>query len=115
MTKSADSPYTVLDEANREIRLLELLPGDHDSDLVINLHVKSLERGIRYTILSYIWGKERYPRPARVNYKPFKTGRNLNCALRHICDNTTALLTGTTKLWVGSLCIDQTNLQERSH
>ena len=115
ITKSADSPYTVLDEASREIRLLELLPGDHDSDLVIKLHVIELQQGVHYTTLSYVWGKERCPRPAQVNGEPVMIGRNLDCALRHIRDNATDLLAGTTMLWVDALCIDQTNVQERSH
>ena len=111
ITKSADSPYTVLDEASREIRLLELLPGDHDSDLVIKLHVIELQQGVHYTTLSYVWGKERCPRPAQVNGEPVMIGRNLDCALRHIRDNATDLLAGTTMLWVDALCIDQTNVQ----
>ena len=114
ITKSADSPYTVLDEASQEIRLLELLPGDHDSDLVINLHVKALQEGLRYVTLSYVWGKERCPRPVQVNGKHVTIGRNLDCALRHIRDNTTDLLAGTTMLWVDALCIDQPDVQERS-
>ena len=115
-TKSADSPYTVLDEAeaSQEIRLLELLPGNHDSDLVLNLHVKTLQPGLRYTTLSYVWGKERCPRPVQVNGKHVTIGRNLDCALRHIRDNITDLLAGTTMLWVDALCIDQTDVQERS-
>jgi hypothetical protein len=113
-TKSADSPYTALDEASDEIRLLELLPGDHDSDLVVNLHVKELQQGLQYTTLSYVWGKERCPHPVQVNGKHLMIGRNLDCALRHIRDNTTDLLAGTTMLWVDALCIDQTDVQERS-
>jgi hypothetical protein len=113
-TKSASSPYTVLDEASQEIRLLELLPGDHDSDLVVNLHVKELQQGLQYTTLSYVWGKERCPHPVQVNGKHLMIGRNLDCALRHIRDNTTDLLSGTTMLWVDALCIDQTDVQERS-
>jgi hypothetical protein len=115
ITKSADSPYTVLDEARREIRLLELLPGNHDSDLIINLHVKALQQELPYTTLSYVWGKERCPCPVQVNGKHLTIGRNLDCALRHIRDNTTDLLAGTTMLWVDALCIDQTDLHERSH
>lgn len=114
ITKSPGSPYTVLDEASREIRLLELLPGDHDSDLVINLHVKTLQEGLRYITLSYVWGKERCPRPVQVNDKHLTIGRNLDCALRHIRDNITDLLAGTIMLWVDALCIDQMDVQERS-
>jgi hypothetical protein len=113
-TKSASSPYTVLDEASQEIRLLELLPGDHDSDLVVNLHVKELQQGLQYTTLSYVWGKERCPHPVQVNGKHLTIGRNLDCALRHIRDNTTDLLGRTKLLWVDALCIDQTDVQERS-
>jgi hypothetical protein len=115
ITKSSDSPYTVLDEASQEIRLLELLPGEHDSDIVMNLHVKAPQEGLRYITLSYVWGKERCPRLVQVNGKHLTIGRNLDCALRHIRDNTTDLLAGTTMLWVDALCIDQTDVQERSH
>jgi hypothetical protein len=114
ITKSADSPYTVFDEASDEIRLLELLPGDHDSDLVVNLHVKELQQGLQYTTLSYVWGKDRCPHPVQVNGKHLMIGRNLDCAFRHIRDNTTDLLGRTKLLWVDALCIDQTDVQERS-
>ncbi|OSS48751.1 hypothetical protein B5807_06858 [Epicoccum nigrum] len=106
-----DSPYTSLHPNKREIRLLELAPGSYDDDLIIALHVESLNQELpHYHALSYAWGHDVSPRTALVNHKNMLIGQNLDGALRHIrCG-----LTEPATMWVDAICINQHDIEERS-
>ncbi|KAF2995209.1 hypothetical protein E8E13_001376 [Curvularia kusanoi] len=106
-----DKPYTSLDSNEREIRLLELAPGSFDDDLVITLHVESLDHKLpQYHALSYAWGHELSARTALVNRNSMVIGQNLDGALRHLrCG-----LTEPAMLWVDAICINQQDIEERS-
>lgn len=106
-----DSPYTPLNANRREVRILELEPGDFEDNLTITLRVKTLDQELpEYHALSYAWGKEVSPQLAVVNHKSMVIGLNLDGALRHLrCG-----LDKPKSMWVDAICIDQLDLKERS-
>ncbi|KAJ8113454.1 hypothetical protein OPT61_g4415 [Boeremia exigua] len=106
-----DIPYTVLNLARREIRLLELAPGEYDDELVISLNVDTLHQNLpEYYALSYAWGQYRSSQMALVDGRSVGIGLNLDCALRHIrCSLSQPLL-----MWVDALCINQRDVEERN-
>ncbi|KAF3039389.1 hypothetical protein E8E12_007877 [Didymella heteroderae] len=54
-----DALYAPLDITKRELRLLELAPGDYEDDLIIILRVESLDRDLPvYNALSYALGQD---------------------------------------------------------
>ena len=104
-------PYSQLNQPLREIRLLELTNGSYEDDLVLALHIESLDRKLpAYHALSYAWGTAASSQKALIDGKETAVGLNLNCALRHIrCTLTEPIL-----IWVDALCINQLDLNERS-
>jgi hypothetical protein len=104
-------PYSQLDRSLREIRLLELTYGNYDDNLVLALHIESLNRKpLAYHALSYAWGTAASSQKALIDGKETVVGLNLDCALRHIrCSLTEPIL-----IWVDALCINQHDLDERS-
>lgn len=117
-TNQLGSPYIPIDKAHQEIRLLELVPGTFDEDLVINVRVKRLARKRPlYNALSYAWGKEPCTRPALVNGRHVPIGRNLDCALRHlrtIMADRVRIGGYSNLLWIDALCINQDDVLERN-
>lgn len=104
-------PYVRLDRSQREIRLLELPPGDYGDELVLGLRIENLNCELpAYHALSYAWGTAASPQKALLDGKDITIGLNLDCALRHIrCTIVRPIL-----LWVDALCINQHDLDERS-
>ncbi|OAG06602.1 heterokaryon incompatibility, partial [Paraphaeosphaeria sporulosa] len=68
-----------------------------------------------YEALSYVWGTAQNPSRAYVSCSNASSqgvisiGQNLDVALRHL-----RYETEPRRLWIDALCIDQTNLNERS-
>lgn len=106
-----NAPYIQLNQTRREIRLLELEPGQFGEDLILVLRIESLDWELpAYHALSYAWGQNVSSQKALVNGKETPIGHNLDCALRHIRCN----LVGPMLMWVDALCINQHDLNERS-
>lgn len=103
--------YTPLDPALKQIRLIELAPGNYDDDLNIRVSIHGLEdEGLIFTALSYVWGYEKCSRKAIVNGCSVIINRNLDCALRCLRDDLIGRF-----LWVDALCIRQDDIEERNH
>ena len=124
--------YPPLNES-RDMRVLELHPGEYEADLNCTLHACSVEfeypldpetnsqpytlhavscttgTPVWYTALSYVWGNPALVKPMTCNRKPFATTVNLDLALRRIRRLDMALL-----LWVDQICINQDDLQEKN-
>lgn len=110
------------------IRLMELVPGAWESDVQCSIHTVNLNALPEYDALSYTWGEDPQDDPGqpkdlvsslikamdhtadfvRCNGKIFPIGENLYNALRRLRDKSARYL------WVDRICIDQSNLLERS-
>ena len=96
----------------RSIRVLELEPArDESSPLIVQLHKTGLgeKQMPRYEAISYVWG------PPDFNCSIICNGDTL-----HITQSCESLLYGLRRrfrrrlLWIDSVCIDQSNVTERS-
>ncbi|CAN9319954.1 unnamed protein product [Alternaria alternata] len=102
--------YEPIDSENGEIRLLELLPGCYHDVIRINLHTKNLNDNPNYEALSYAWGTAPSSNPAIINGCPIPVRESLDLGLRRL-----RLTDESRTLWVDALCINQSDVQERSH
>ncbi|KAH8760644.1 heterokaryon incompatibility protein-domain-containing protein [Hyaloscypha finlandica] len=99
----------------RPIRLLTILPGHHDDEIMVSLHQTSLDARPTpsYEALSYVWGSPKDPETIFITGSnelwDIQVTRNLAVALRHLCYTDKPRVT-----WIDAVCIDQSNLDERS-
>jgi hypothetical protein len=122
--------YQKLDTSKREIRLLEILPPQNDSDKVrCRLHTVSLDGEPEYIALSYVWGDkdddcDRNENSGKsmkkhifINNDAIPVMLNLVAALKNLrskeYDNGTIQLSQI-RFWADAICINQTDLRERS-
>lgn len=109
---AGSSPFSPLDPARRQIRLLRLEPTP--SDLSAVLETVSLDNDPEYTALSYTWGTEVSSGAGiALNGKAprLPITKNLEVVLEHLC----AGQDGPVTLWVDALCINQADVEEKSH
>jgi hypothetical protein len=110
--------YQDLDTERREIRILELLPSANNTVSCRLSHV-SLDDEPVFTALSYVWGDPTITEPITVNGQPFTITINLVAALRsvqkHWCDLYPERNAEDIRLWADAICIDQSNMDERSN
>ena len=96
-----------------QIRLLELLPGSIGHQLSGHLRIFDLDRTPSYSALSYTWGN---PEAEDVIMIGDRVGRlqsivgNLSLALKHLRRTDSSRM-----IWVDALCINQEDIDERSH
>lgn len=105
-----DYRYESLNKANREIRLLRLLPGAAPTALRGELIIVSLNDSPVYDALSYMWGD---PSPADaiyIQWRRLPIAANLSSALRHIRKSGLE----DTIIWVDAMCINQRDQTERN-
>jgi hypothetical protein len=103
--------YRPLNPANREIRLVHLLPrrrespsaitpgGASQTPLSCTIQHVSLEQNIKYTALSYVWGNPKATRPILLDGHVFRATENLESALRHFQQDSEEVV-----LWVDAIC-----------
>ncbi|KAM6506424.1 hypothetical protein FSOLCH5_013405 [Fusarium solani] len=94
------------------VRLLEIEPGDEDKTLSCHLHSTRLngEHVPTFEALSYAWGSGEVGGKILCNERTVKVSRNLYSALLRL-----RLPSRPRLIWVDAICINQANLQERSH
>ncbi|KAI0141584.1 heterokaryon incompatibility protein-domain-containing protein [Xylariaceae sp. FL1272] len=98
-------------EGSGNIRLLVLLPGNPADDVRCLLTPHSLVTGVQqYEALSYCWGDPGTTKPILVDGGVLEVTVNLRSALRHL-----RLPDEPRVLWIDAICIDQSNVDERSH
>jgi hypothetical protein len=111
---SAEYQYSPLSQARREIRLLHLIPGKPFARIAVALETVVL-KGLGnpyYEALSYTWGSAKNPAEILVERsfrRTIKVTRNLYEALQHLRREDQ-----TRTMWVDAVCINQTDLEERS-
>ena len=95
--------------SDREIRLLDLLPGNVNDDIRCTLRVVSLDLHPDYEALSYVWGDHVEDEDIEVSGKPMSITKNLYAGLRRL-RNPTEKRT----LWIDQLCINQWDMKEKA-
>ncbi|KAB2107292.1 hypothetical protein AG0111_0g3639 [Alternaria gaisen] len=102
--------YQPIDSENGEIRLIKLLPGRYDDEIQLNLYTENLKYRPSYEALSYAWGTAPSLNRAIVNGFPVPVREGLDLGLRRL-----RLVDRSRTLWVDALCINQSDVRERSH
>ncbi|ETS79557.1 hypothetical protein PFICI_09410 [Pestalotiopsis fici W106-1] len=92
-------------------RLLELQPGSGNEPIVCTLGIMELGHsdGKPYEALSYVWGTSPWTSRVQVNGKNFVISITLHRLLLHLRRESTPRA-----LWIDALCINQSDLAERS-
>ncbi|PQE17564.1 heterokaryon incompatibility protein [Rutstroemia sp. NJR-2017a BBW] len=105
--------------ADKEIRILTILPGQHPTPISISLEHATLSPNAAYTALSYTWGDPTapqhpitvYPTTDLSHQHPQLLPITLTCfralhRLRHP--------SSPRRFWIDAICINQSSLSERS-
>jgi len=104
-----------LQDPSTELRYLYLLPKthniDHDGQTIVRcqLHSDAEEQAPQYIGLSYTWGDPELRRPILVGDRIFHATVNLAIALEHLQEEEKTII-----FWIDAICIDQSNLNEKS-
>jgi hypothetical protein len=100
------------DLRDNEIRLIELLPGDSEEQIQCRLIRAALDDRPHYEAISYVWGDPAITDTILCNDQVMDITVNLVQALRRLRPRHGEMPSRT--LWVDAICIDQSNLAERS-
>lgn len=125
MDKKVDSSYPgqVLDHVDA-FRLVEVLPGQRDSPLVVRLLTFKLGNEHRYEALSYAWGDVKQTESLQVATAEPGTEVSDNSTstvlleVTHNCASAIRRLrfiSTSRMLWIDSICINQSCVNERNH
>jgi len=99
-----------LDASRREIRLLHLHPSSTDR-ITVTLSVKDLASAAgNFACVSYVWGDSNKTVPIEVDGQEVQITTNLFDFLCHIRDPNETLT-----IWADAICINQADLNEKSH
>lgn len=97
-----------LSQRSSDIRLVILLPAaDTSAEIHCQLIYTSLNKGFTYESLSYAWGDPTVTDLIFLEGQKFAITKNLRSALKHL-----RFANEPRTLWVGSMCIDQLNIEE---
>lgn len=107
--------YSPLLPGPGSIRLLRLMPHEDDTAPIecqlFNYSLKQSSKGAHlYEALSYVWGGLDKTLPISIGEHNFDVTGNLHVALSHLRDRSIERI-----IWVDAICINQKDLQERSH
>jgi hypothetical protein len=107
--------YSPLNKAAHEIRLLTLLPEPYSSEIQVLLHATSFSNDTppNYEALSYVWGSTEYQAEIIVGASredKLPVTQNIETALRHL-----RYEEEPRRLWIDAICVNQQDLDERSH
>jgi hypothetical protein len=99
-----------LPTTGKEIRLLNIGPGQYNDPLQGYLAVESLNSVVDFEALSYVWGPSDPKQLLQLDNQEFYIRPNIHSFLRRLRDPHRPR-----KLWLDAVCIDQNNINERSH
>jgi hypothetical protein len=114
--KTDDYEYTDLNtNLGQEIRLIAVMPGEPTDSLVCEIVHVNLAENPNYEAVSYTWATEEGDVEKSCNISEIQGGKlrvTVNCesALRQLRNPGLKRL-----LWLDSLCINQTHVDERNH
>ncbi|CAE6995143.1 hypothetical protein P3342_000058 [Pyrenophora teres f. teres] len=101
--------YSQLNVPRREIRLLHLHPGLWDDDINAHLETVSLDDYPNYKAISYVWGDASQRLSITIDGEALSLTLSLYTALRRLRTPHSKLV-----LWTDAVCINQSDLDERS-
>ncbi|KAJ4986746.1 heterokaryon incompatibility protein [Stagonosporopsis vannaccii] len=99
----------IMRKSDREIRLLDLLPGEGDDAILCTTRVVSLNDHPEFETVSYVWGDRTGEETINVSRNPVQVTRNLHAGLLRLRNSTTKRT-----LWVDQICINQWDLEEKA-
>lgn len=103
--------YSPLSVENSEIRLLSLLPGKFGDLVECRIQIENLRQtDLKYQTLSYVWGDSSIRTPILVDGRIEQVTANLGSALKYMRQEDVE-----TVLWIDAICINQENLEEKTH
>ncbi|KAH8727341.1 heterokaryon incompatibility protein-domain-containing protein, partial [Phaeosphaeriaceae sp. PMI808] len=95
--------YGELSRQAHEIRLLQILPSSgFEAHIECDIQVVSLTKD--KPVFSYVWGNQTHRKPISINGSMIMISESLELALRYVL-----------VLWADALCINQDDLEERTH
>ena len=106
---SATGLYRPLSPTTKEIRILILEPGPSEAAIKCHLQHVSLNSTLEFEALSYMWGDPSRLRRIHLSGHEWTVTENLERALRHHREEQEPR-----PLWVDALCINQSDMAERS-
>ena len=92
-----------------EFRIFKLLPGSWLDQICCEIHVVLLDARPEYEAVSYVWGNCSLKGQIRLGGENFSVASNTEAVFRRLRHRENAK-----SLWLDAICIDQTNLEERS-
>lgn len=93
-----------------EIRLVRFVCHEDSSRLSLEIKSASLNSDIHFSALSYVWGDPTDSLHIDVDGSPFSIGRNLHAGLQQLQRNGL-----DSWFWVDSICINQSDTEEKSN
>jgi hypothetical protein len=111
LVASRESIYSDLCRDLKHIRVLHIQPGLPTDPLRCHLQIISIGKDhVPFDALSYVWGKEYHPTTIQLCGEPHRVTVNLYSALKSLRKIDNAYI-----IWIDALCINQTDLDERSY
>ncbi|TGJ88572.1 hypothetical protein E0Z10_g262 [Xylaria hypoxylon] len=103
------SPHSALNKDGKEIRIINLFPNKFSAPVECELEHIVLGPEADYEAVSYCWGDASITQPILLDGKPYPITLNLLEGLRYLRQEESPR-----RLWVDSLCINQTDIAERN-
>ncbi|EME41106.1 hypothetical protein DOTSEDRAFT_136367, partial [Dothistroma septosporum NZE10] len=102
--------HVPLDDAETQIRLLRLGPGTGSDPIELSVATFQLQNAPEYFAISYAWGVEDIPMHVILDGSKFSVRLNCWYALSQVRYHYPGC-----SLWIDSICINQSDLEEKSH
>jgi hypothetical protein len=101
-----------LNSSEKEIRLLQLVPGAEGEPVRVKIVYASLKDRPTYLCLSYVWGPINAHHAISIDSRDFEVRENLFQALEQLRNLKGA--NADIPFWIDAICIDQTNDLEKN-
>jgi len=97
-------------EGEASIRLLMIEPGNDSALLQCQFEMASIDNAFAYSALSYVWGNDALEDAVLCDGGMIQVTASLGYALRRVRKINAPIL-----LWADAICVNQADLNERSH
>jgi hypothetical protein len=119
----AHVPFPPLDQSRREIRLLQISPGNESDPIVCKVTVARLGKWVsapKYVALSFAWGDPEVTKPISVNGCPMNVPTTLAAALQQLrsfqgSSEDLPYKSADTNLWIDFICTNQEEPKEKAY